>query len=311
MPENKMEAIKVENLTKEFEIKKGKLKAVDNLSFSIKEGSIAGFVGPNGAGKSTTIKIILDLIRPTSGNITILGQDYHSSEIKKLIGYMPEKDAFYEDMFPLDYLTYLGAISGMSKKDASERAGYLLDLIGLKGAINQRVGSFSSGMKKKLLFAQSIIHNPKILILDEPTANLDPLAQAQMMNILADLQKKGITIFISSHNIEELEKLVDFLVVIDHGKLVVEADVEEVKRKASPGVEIKVDNTHATCDILNKSGYKTNIIGRNHLIVLGHFTTKETNKIIKSLANAGIQISSFNQKSRSLWEVIISMLKNE
>lgn len=233
-----MEAIKVENITKVFRSGRRKQKVIDDFSFSIQEGKITGFIGPNGAGKTTSIKMILGLIRPSNGKISVFGHSNKTESIKKAIGYMPEKDAFYDDMLPLDYLVYLGTLSGMSKKYAIKKANELMELLGLSEAHNKRIGKFSSGMKKKIVFAQAILHNPKLIILDEPTANLDPLAQDQLLSAMVELKKKGTTIFISSHNLEELEKIIDDVIVINKGKLVVQSSMKEIKKKASAGIQI-------------------------------------------------------------------------
>jgi ABC-2 type transport system ATP-binding protein len=305
------EAITVKNLTKKFKTRKGKFVAVDNLSFSVPKGSITGFIGPNGAGKSTTIKMILDLIRPTEGEIKLFGSSSNNKTVKKHLGYMPERDAFHEEMFPLDYLIYLAGLTGIHPEHAHKMAEELLENLGLLEAQNKRIGGFSSGMKKKISFAQSIIHHPKLLIMDEPTANLDPLAQEQMLTVLLRLKEMGSTILISSHNIEELEKMIDYLVVINKGKLIVESDLKSIQKKASSGLLIEVEQSQQAEKLLLKLGHPVSILKSNQLLLKGNFDAVEKNKIMKLLLNNGINITSISTKSEKLWDIILHLLKEK
>ena len=230
--------LEVKNLTKIFTGKKD-FKALDNVNFSIKKGAICGFVGPNGAGKSTAIKSILGLLNINSGDIKILGKTNDTLEAKRVIGYMPEKDAFYGDLTPIQYLKFFGKLSGMSNDELEQRIPEVLELVDMTKAQNRKIKEFSSGMKKKILFAQAIIHKPEILILDEPTANLDPIAQKQMIDIIKTLSSNtDMTVFISSHYIEELEKLIDSIVIIKNGRILINASVDEVKDNLVPKLEI-------------------------------------------------------------------------
>lgn len=298
-------AIQVENITKIFKSRSGEKRVLDNFSFFVKKGSIVGFIGPNGAGKTTTIKIILDLIKLTSGRITLLGREHNQREIKQIIGYMPEKDVFYDDMYPLEFLVYFGTLSGMSKERARESAMNLLNVLGLNGALDTKIKNFSSGMKKKISFAQAIIHDPKILILDEPTANLDPLAQEQLLSIIKELQRRGATILISSHNIEELEKVIDSVVVINKGRLILDSPLEKLREASTHGIELNVSNAAKAASVL--SNYKTNLIDRDTLIV--DTLPQEKNKIIRVLMDSNIQINSVSSRRQSLWDIILAILK--
>ena len=299
-------AIDIENLGKIFKSKKGEIKVVDDISFFVESGSIAGFIGPNGAGKTTTLKMILDLIKPTSGEILILGERNDRKETKEILGYMPEKDAFYKNMFPLEYLVHLGMLSGMKKGDAKEVAQNLLEELGLEDATDRKISNFSSGMKKKITFAQAIIHNPRVLILDEPTANLDPLAQDEISRFLKYLQSRGTTVFISSHNIEELEKIIDYVIFINKGKLIMGSSLKELKDKVSHGIELKVDDSEKAESILRKY-YKVSPVEEETLIIDAPPTEKK--RIIRILINANIEIYSIGSKKQNLWDIALSILR--
>ena len=301
-------AIQIEKLEKSFRTRNGMTKVVDEISFLIEKGSIAGFIGPNGAGKTTTLKMILDLIKPTSGEILIMGGNPAEKETKEITGYMPEKDAFYKNMYPVEYLVHLGTLSGMKKQDARENAQNLLEELELENAVDRKISNFSSGMKKKIMFAQAIIHNPQVLILDEPTANLDPLAQDQVCRFLKYMQKKGTTVFISSHNIEELEKIIDYVIFINKGKLIMGSDLKELKKKASHGIELKTDDSETAAGILKKR-YEVSILDPETLII--NAPPSEKKGIINALMNSDVEIHSIDSKKQNLWDIAISLLKQD
>ena len=299
--------IYVDRLVKTFKKRKGDTNVVDGLSFSVNDGNIVGFIGPNGAGKTTTIKMLLDLIRPSSGKILFIGKPPHDKNIKRIIGYMPEKDAFYGEMFPLDYLIFLGTLSGLNKEFARKSAMNLINRLDLENALDTKIKNFSSGMKKKITFAQAIIHQPKIVILDEPTANLDPLAQEQLLIILKELQRTGATIFVSSHNIEELEKLIDHVIVINHGRLVLSSSLDEIRQKSSQGIEINVDNIQLARSVLTKYDLKEI---DSHTLLL-NASSDEKKNIMKKLIEADVKINSIASKKENLWDVVLKILKEK
>ena len=221
-----MSVLKLENVSKSFK----RFKAVDDMSFSLDEGKIYGFIGPNGAGKSTTINMIAGLLKATSGTITILNEDVSNKNIRKYLGFSSEFPVFYNDMGCLDFLIYMGTLCGMSYKEAYKEALYLIDRLALGGFENKKVSSFSTGMKKKVGLAAAIIHHPKLILLDEPTANLDPDSRLEIIEIIKELASDNKTILISSHVLSELETFIDNVLIIQKGKLVLDASMEEVQR---------------------------------------------------------------------------------
>lgn len=194
--------------------------ALDNLSFEIKSNSITGFLGANGAGKTTCIKIILDFIRPTSGGVIF--QKELGGNIKnalKQIGYLPERPYFYPHLYGNDFLSYLGLLSGLSKKTVVDRVNHWGPKLKIDYALNRKLHYYSKGMLQRIGFLAALIHNPKLLILDEPSSGLDPIGRKDFKEIIKEVAKEGTTIFFSSHIVSDVEEICNELVFIKDGKL--------------------------------------------------------------------------------------------
>ncbi|HDJ96814.1 MAG TPA: ABC transporter ATP-binding protein [Candidatus Aenigmarchaeota archaeon] len=231
--EEKMIAIETIGLRKVFGFFKKKIVAVSNLNMKIEKGTIHGFIGPNGAGKTTTIKMLIGAITPTKGKGFIFGNPIGSVKAKSYIGYSPEHPDFYP-MSAIDFLVYMGTLSGLEEREARKRGMELLEWLGLEKFKDVNARNFSAGMKQKLALAQALIGDPDILILDEPTANLDPIGRFEVINKIGELaRKEKKTVFVSSHILHELEKIVDHVTIIDKGKVVLQASIEELKRRFS------------------------------------------------------------------------------
>ena len=212
----KMETvIKIQDLTK---IYPGNIKAISHLTLNIQRG-IFGLLGPNGSGKTTLIKILTAVIRPTSGSIDILGYDLKKelSFIKRDIGYLPEYPGMYEDMTGMSFLQYMGRLSGLSKKEAQDSAKKLLKEVGLEKWRNTKIRQYSAGMKQRIAFAQSLLNDPQIIFLDEPTKNLDPLERQNVLNRIKRVGKQGKTVFLSTHLLVEIEQVANYVAIIDNG----------------------------------------------------------------------------------------------
>lgn len=195
--------IYAENLTKKF----GNFKAVDSISFSVKKGEIYGFLGANGAGKTTAIRMLCGLSTPTSGKATVAGFDVfkQTENIKKNIGYMSQKFSLYEDLTVKENITFYGGIYGLSNQEIKEKTDYLIDILKIGDARDKLIKSLPLGWKQKLAFSVSIIHNPKIVFLDEPTGGVDPLTRRQFWNMIYEAAEKGITVFVTTHYMDEAE----------------------------------------------------------------------------------------------------------
>lgn len=227
-----MYIIETNNLCKAY----GKNRGIIDLNLKIKEGEIFGFVGPNGAGKSTAIRTLLNFILPTSGSAKILGKDIvkESSEIKKYIGYVPSEVKFYDEVKVKDIIKYSSSFYKNVNKEDIYRLYKLLDV-----DVNKKMSELSLGNKKKVAIVQALIHNPKLLILDEPTNGLDPLIQRKLFELLQEARKKGTTVFLSSHNLVEIENLCDRVAVIKDGKIIDTIVIEKLSKKLGLRIVIK------------------------------------------------------------------------
>jgi ABC-2 type transport system ATP-binding protein len=221
--------IEARNLTKHFGNGSRTVKAVDGIDFKVKAGEVHGFLGPNGAGKTTTIKMLVGGLGITRGSATIRGYKVGSVKANSLIGYVSEQPKFF-DMTLFNYLIYMGRLGHLSKLKAEKKAEELILWLGLEEAADRKVNDYSSGMKQKAALAQALIHEPEILILDEPTANLDPVGRAGMIKYIMELvHDRGLTVFVSSHILGEVEKLADYVTIINKGKIILSDDVKSIK----------------------------------------------------------------------------------
>lgn len=222
-------AIQIENLTKKY----GDQRAVDDISFEITTGEVVGFLGPNGAGKSTTMKMITCYMAPTAGKITLdgLNVDKEPEEIKKKIGYLPENNPLYTDMAIIDYLKFCAEIQGVEKADINERIHKMVDMCGLNQERHKRIGELSKGYRQRVGLAQAMIHDPEVLVLDEPTTGLDPNQIIEIRKLIKELGKEK-TVILSSHILSEVEATCDRIVIINKGKIVADGTSETLRAQA-------------------------------------------------------------------------------
>jgi ABC-type multidrug transport system ATPase subunit len=242
--------LQVNNLSKQFDA----LKAVDDLSFTVNEGDVYGFLGQNGAGKSTTIRMLLTLIKPTNGEINIFGKSIHQhrNEILQQIGAIIERPDLYKYMTAYDNLSIFARLSGLkvSRKLIMDQ----LHLVGLADRSNSKVKTYSQGMKQRLGIAIALVHNPKLIILDEPTNGLDPQGIADMRNLILSLSRdQGKTVIVSSHLLSEIEQIANRMIIIHHGKKITEGFVNELLDPSHTIVELQTTNDIQTLELLKSS----------------------------------------------------------
>jgi ABC-2 type transport system ATP-binding protein len=231
MTEAENPAISINGISKIFPLpfRKGKgLLAVDNVSIRLEPGEIYGLIGPNGSGKSTTMKILLGLVTPTHGTSTIFGKASHAVESKHEVGFLPENPYFYKHLTGAETLRFYGRLCGLSHTQIRERTEELLDLVELQGARDRRLGGYSKGMLQRIGLAQALIHRPKLLVLDEPTAGVDPVGSRQIRDLILKLSEEGITVFLCSHLLEQVQEICHRVGIIFRGKLVREGTLEEL-----------------------------------------------------------------------------------
>ncbi len=193
--------------------------AVSDLSLHVPAKTVLGFLGPNGAGKSTTIKMVMDFIRPDSGVITLLGQTNRHTLSRKKVGFLPEHPYFYDHLTAWELLLFLGKTAGMDTRHIRERGGMLLERLLLSDAANKRLRTYSKGMQQRAGFAAALLHDPDLLILDEPLSGLDPMGRHMIITLLMELKQEGKTIFFSSHILNDIERLCDSVAILNQGRL--------------------------------------------------------------------------------------------
>ncbi|WAA12879.1 ABC transporter ATP-binding protein [Fervidibacillus halotolerans] len=224
-----MEVLKVDNVSMKFE----ELTVLNHVSFSVPKHSAFGLIGKNGAGKTTTMKLIVGLLKPTGGKMTVCGEQviYGNTKTNRLIGYLPDVPEFYGYLTPKEYLKLCGEITGLPSSQIKKKTEELLNLVGLEG-VNRKIGSFSRGMKQRLGIAQALINEPKLLICDEPTSALDPMGRKEILDILRDVTKKTTVIF-SSHILSDVEKVCDTIGILNQGQLLLQGNLSEMKENYS------------------------------------------------------------------------------
>lgn len=221
--------IHIENVYKTFTLeRRSKVPAVQGLSLDVAKGEVFGCIGPNGAGKSTTIKLLLDLIRPDRGTISINGLSTTDEASRAMVGYLPENPYLYEYLTASEYLAFAARLSGLKSGVMAERRGVLLEKLKLTQAAHRRISTYSKGMQQRTAIAAALIHNPELVILDEPMSGLDPLGRKLIFDLIDELKGQGKTIFISSHVLTDIERLCDRVGIIVQGHLSFEGAVKDI-----------------------------------------------------------------------------------
>lgn len=308
MTENNTEKIiEINSLTKKFKA----LTAVDNLNLSVYRGDVFGFLGPNGAGKSTTIRMLLSLITPTSGEINIFGMELNSNrnKILKRIGAIVEKPDFYGYLSAYKNLEILGSPYGVDV--SKKRIMSILELVGLDKRYKSKVKTFSHGMKQRLGLAQALLHEPDLIILDEPTTGLDPQGMKEIRELIVHLSKdKGKTIFLSSHILSEVEIVANRMIIIDKGKTIVEGEVESLLKSSNLHTIFSVDDAEKAIGILKNSELNISAEHQTDSRILVSVEKVNIPFVIQSLSNNGINIYSV-VPSNSLEDYFLSLTDKE
>ena len=305
-------AIKVENICKEFQGK----PAVNSLSLEIKKGEIYAFLGPNGAGKSTTIKMLITLLKPDSGKVEILGEDIEtqSSSIRLKIGVALQEASLDESQTGLEFLRLQGDLYGLTKSQIDQRIEDLIPLVDIGEALKKQIKTYSGGMKRRLDLAASIIHNPKILFLDEPTTGLDPISRNKVWAEINRLNKElGMTIFLTTQYLEEADQLADRVGIISGGKLVIEGTPKDLK--ASVGndlIVVSVENINTeSLEKLKQIPTVTKVYFKDQELIIATKSGSTTiGKVAVELNNLGVEIKELTLRTTTLDDVFLEVTGN-
>lgn len=286
---NQDKIIEIKSLTKDFK----DLRAVNNLNLSVFKGDVFGFLGPNGAGKSTTIRMLLSLIKPTSGSINLFGKSLTADriDILKRIGAIVEKPDFYGYLSAYKNLEILGKLSG--KDITKNRIMEVLELVGLEKRFKSKVKTFSHGMKQRLGLAQSLLHDPELIILDEPTTGLDPQGMKEIRDLIIHLSReKGKTLFLSSHILYEVELVANRMIIINKGTTKVEGYVKDLLNAKKLKVSFEVDDEQKVKELISQSGWKEKFESNSKNIFIFSLENEEIAQLNKYLVENGVSVSA-------------------
>jgi ABC-type multidrug transport system ATPase subunit len=295
MPETDEKIIEVNHLVKHY----GKFKAVEDVSFDVYRGDVYGFLGPNGAGKSTTIRTLLSLIKPTAGQIRIFNKDLatNRNDILRRIGCIVEKPDFYKYLSAEKNLEIFARLSGI--KVTKSKIHEIIEFVGLKGREKDKLGGFSHGMKQRLGIAQTLIHDPELIILDEPTTGLDPQGIIDIRNLILQLRNEHKkTVLLSSHILSEIELIANRMVIINKGKTIVQGSVTDLLNAQELIVLFSLDNKEKAKQVLLNSPFKITIEESTNNNLLLHISQEKIPSINKLFCDNGINVYSIEAKRK-------------
>lgn len=299
--------IRTQNLLKKY----NEFKAVDNLSLEVKEGEIYGFLGPNGAGKTTTILMLLGILKPTQGEVYLFGQNITKDflSIKKKMGVVSEKQYLYKEMTAGEYLNFFADLYGV--KNRKKKIDQLLEAVNLLEVKNRKLGAFSRGMQQKLGFARALLHDPQLLLLDEPVSGLDPTGIKQIRDLIEQENKKGKTIFISSHLLSEVERLCGKVGIINKGRLLAEDSMDNLRKRLTDLVELEIELTEAKkeiIDTLSSFDFIKGLKREENLLTIKVKADKDYRaQISEAISQKGGVVLGIKKKEMSLEEAFITI----
>jgi ABC-2 type transport system ATP-binding protein len=306
-------ALQLSNVTKFY----GEFKAVDDVSFGVEPGSICGFLGPNGAGKTTTIRIILDILKPSSGSVNLLG---HSSalDVRQRIGYLPEEKGLYKKMKAWSVIAYFATLKGLDRGTAKRRAHELLERYGLKDFANKPTDALSKGMGQKVQMLASIAHDPEFVIFDEPFSGLDPVNQQVMEEVIRDMAKRNCTVIFSTHVMQHAERLCDRVILMAKGKKIFDGSIPEAKRVLPRRVRIETEDDVApvrqSADVLSINAVEKNGAAHKNGSAQWELELRENadpQAILQLCFEHKIRLRSFNQSEPTLHDVFVRLVGPE
>ena len=310
--------VEIRELTKKY----GSFLALDRLTMSIARGQILGFIGPNGAGKTTTIKILVGLARPTSGSAYVAGVDCvaHPRQVKRLVGYMPDSFGSYDNMRTGEYLDFFGAAFGIPRRERGRRIDEVLELAGATAFKDLFVESLSHGMKQRVAIARTLLHDPEVLILDEPANGLDPQARIEMRQLLLDLAARGKTLMVTSHILPELARICDRVAIITGGKLRAYGTLDEITRQLSQLQTMEVllarpEAVERAAEIVRRHLEPDASVTPSQAELAVRFRTakseEELASLLAALVGAQLGVTQFREVQTDLEEAFLTVARNE
>ena len=298
-------AIETRKLTKTYRTRlAGEVKVVNNLDLVVEEGEIFGFLGPNGAGKTTTIKMLLGIIYPSEGEGYVLGKEIGDMDVHKIISYLPERPYYYEHMTGMELLKFYGALFGIHDVQFFQR---LLEKVSLAGDASKTIAQYSKGMQQRIGLAQSLLNDPKLLFLDEPTGGLDPIAHTEIRDLILNFRDEGRTVFISSHELSEVERICDRVAIINRGIIEKQGKLEDLLRGGR--IEIIADNVNRqVADSIKPSD--STISFHEGRLILDMPEEQDINGILDALRNGKAKVVSVIPRRKRLEDLFIETVKD-
>ncbi len=304
------QAIETVNLTKRY----GRLTAVDKLNLNVNANTIHGFLGPNGAGKTTTIKVLVGLLKPDEGEARIFGEEVSGDkpDVRLRIGYMPELPKFPKHLKGSELLDIYGRMYGLSQQQRHDQLPKLFEQVGLKGRENDLIGKYSKGMQQRLGIAQALLSEPELVILDEPSLGLDPVGMVEVRELIKNVVKEGMTVFLSSHLLFEVQQVCSHVTIINKGVAVASDTIENVEHKIKGPVTLQIEVTKLTKTIVEnveKLSFVTDVKTENNKLNITLDTKDDVRpQVSETITNSGGTIVSMNLTGQSLEDVFVQLV---
>ncbi|MBN8569468.1 MAG: ABC transporter ATP-binding protein [Ignavibacteria bacterium] len=304
-----MEVISTKNLKKEYQgsrFNKEKITALKNFSFNVQEGDIFGLLGPNGAGKTTLVKVLLGIVYPTEGEVSIFGDSIKNEKYKTRVGYLPENHKFPNYLTGEQVLHYFGMLSGLTKAQVKSRSDEYLKIVDMEKWKKTKIKKYSKGMMQRLGIAQAMINEPDLIFLDEPTDGVDPIGRKEIRDILIGLKDKGKTIFLNSHLLSEIELVCNRVAILNKGELIKEGTIDEITSTGNQHTFTTSDLSDAVINILLNQHFAT-LHGKNEFLVNTE-SPEVLNSIIDILRKNNVNILSLTKEKNSLENMFINLI---
>jgi len=304
--------LKVIELRKSY----GSFEVLKGISFEIEKGSIYGYLGPNGAGKTTTMNILSGLIDYNSGEILFEGSDLRKNKknLLKKIGYLPQNPVFYGYMNAYEYLNFIGSLSGMDDRQIKQRTGEVLEIVKLTDAARRKIGSYSGGMKQRFGIAVTIFNNPEMVFLDEPTSALDPEGRMEVLELIKELRGNGTTVFLSTHILNDVERVCDRVSILDKGRILVSDNLEDlIKKYTQPIFDIEFEqNCDGISSLLRSEKWIQNIaVSGNKASIYVNDPDVAKRQLLRILADSDNPVISFGLRKCNLEDIFVRLVNED